>query len=208
MAAADPAGCALAFDEAKRALDEQERVVAELRSRAGTLIAAAAITTSFRGGRILSPHHLHPLAWAAIGCFAFVGITLLALLWPWRDWRFTVNAQSFIQTYLEPPGAAPLDVPAIQRDLAPAGRDLRAARFVTDAEQDSATGRTLPARLGAGIRPSVPAPRPFITCRPGGSRAPIWLSSPCRLDRRAGGRCDAQHARYGPREPPVPASEQ
>jgi hypothetical protein len=93
--AADPAGYALAYDEAKRALDEQERVVAELRSRAGTLIAAAAIT-SFLGGRILSSHHLHPLAWAAIGCFAFVGITLLALLWPWRDWRFTVNAQSFI----------------------------------------------------------------------------------------------------------------
>lgn len=105
--AADPAGYALAYDEAKRALDEQERVVAELRSRAGTLIAAAAITTSFLGGRILGSHHLHPLAWAAIGCFAFVGITLLALLWPWRDWRFTVNAQSFIQTYLEPSDANP-----------------------------------------------------------------------------------------------------
>jgi hypothetical protein len=49
--AADPDGYALAYDEAKRALDEQERVVAELRSRAGTLIAAAAITTSFLGGR-------------------------------------------------------------------------------------------------------------------------------------------------------------
>ena len=83
-AAVDPAGYALAYDEANRALDEQERVVAELRSHAGTLIAAAAITTSFLGGRF-STHHLHPLAWAAIGCFAFVGLTLLALLWPWRD---------------------------------------------------------------------------------------------------------------------------
>jgi hypothetical protein len=116
--AADPAGYALAYNEAKRALDEQERVVAELRSRAGTLIAAAAITTSFLGGRILGSHHLRPLARAAIGCFAFVGITLLALLWPWRDWRFTVNAQSFIETYLEPPDTAPLDLPAIHRDLA------------------------------------------------------------------------------------------
>jgi hypothetical protein len=92
--------------------------VAELRSRAGTLIDAAAITTSFLGGRILSSHRLHPLAWAAIGCFAFVGITLLALLWPWRDWRLTVNAQSFIQTYLEPSDAKPLELPAIHRDLA------------------------------------------------------------------------------------------
>jgi hypothetical protein len=40
------------------------------------------------------------------------------LLWPWRDWRFTVNAQSFIRTYLEPPDGAPLDLPAIHRDLA------------------------------------------------------------------------------------------
>ena len=116
--AAGPAGYALAYDEAKRALDEQEGVVAELRSRAGTLIAAPAITTSFLGGRIISSQHLHTLAWAAIGCFAFVGITLLALLWPWRDWRFTVNAQSFIQTYLEPSDAAPLQLPSIHRDLA------------------------------------------------------------------------------------------
>jgi hypothetical protein len=34
----------LAFEEAGRALDAQERAVNELRSRAGVLIAAAAIT--------------------------------------------------------------------------------------------------------------------------------------------------------------------
>jgi hypothetical protein len=115
---ADPESYALAYEEAKRALEEQERVVAELRSRAGTLIAAAAITTSVLGGRILSSHHVHPLAWIAIGCFVLLGVTLLILLWPWRDWRFTVNAQSFIQTYLEPPDGTALDLPAIHRDLA------------------------------------------------------------------------------------------
>jgi hypothetical protein len=47
-----------------------------------------------------------------------VGITLLVLLWPWRDWSFTVNAQSFIQSYLEPLDEPPLDLPGIHRDLA------------------------------------------------------------------------------------------
>jgi hypothetical protein len=107
----DPASYALAYDEARRALEAQERVVAELRSRAGTLIAAAAIATSVLGGRILSGRDVHPLAWIAIGCFVMLGVTLLILLWPWRDWRFTVNAQSFIQTYLEPSDGAPSTSP-------------------------------------------------------------------------------------------------
>jgi hypothetical protein len=57
----DPGAYLLAFDEAKRALDEQERAVFELRSRAGQLIAGAAITTSFFGGQAVR-HHLHPWA--------------------------------------------------------------------------------------------------------------------------------------------------
>ena len=45
----------LAFDEAGRALDAQERAVNELRSRAGVLIAAAAITTSFNPASGFAP---------------------------------------------------------------------------------------------------------------------------------------------------------
>src|SRR4051794_17451894 len=44
----------LAFEEAGRALDAHERAVNELRSRAGVLIAAAAITTSFFGSRAIA----------------------------------------------------------------------------------------------------------------------------------------------------------
>lgn len=42
---ATPAHYELAYAEAKRALDAQESVVNELRTRSGILIAAAAITT-------------------------------------------------------------------------------------------------------------------------------------------------------------------
>jgi hypothetical protein len=44
----------LAYEEAKRALDAQQSVVNELRTRSGILIAAAALTTSFFGGRALT----------------------------------------------------------------------------------------------------------------------------------------------------------
>jgi hypothetical protein len=54
MAVDAAAGYELAYGEARRALDDQERAVTELRSRAGALIAAAAITTSFFGGQVLA----------------------------------------------------------------------------------------------------------------------------------------------------------
>lgn len=59
----------LAFEEAARALDAQERAVNELRSRAGVLIAAAAITTSFFGSRAITGHQLSTWVWVAVAAF-------------------------------------------------------------------------------------------------------------------------------------------
>jgi hypothetical protein len=107
----------LAYDEARRALDAQERVVSELRTRAGILIAAAAITTSLFGGRALSSGDVGIAAWMAIGCFGVVGISVLAVLWPRTDWSFTINARRMIAIYLESVDG-PLPLPQIHRDLA------------------------------------------------------------------------------------------
>jgi hypothetical protein len=107
----------LAYQEGKRALDAQESVVNELRSRAGVLIAAAAITTSFFGGRALNDGDLGAAGWVAIACFGCLGIAVLAILWPRHDWVFTVNAERFIATYIESDEGA-LDLPSIHRDLA------------------------------------------------------------------------------------------
>jgi hypothetical protein len=115
---ADPRGYELAYQEAQRALEDQERTVVELRSRAGTLIAAAAITTSFFGGQALAHHKLDAAGWLAIGCFVALGVAVLAILWPRRDWEFAIEPSRFIETYLEPEEGDPLDVPLIQRDLA------------------------------------------------------------------------------------------
>lgn len=108
---------ALAYEEAKRAMDVQESVVNELRSRAAVLIAAAAVTTSFFGSRALTQSRLDIWAWLAIGGFALLGLSVLAILWPRHEWIFIINASWLIQNYLEHPGGA-LELPAIHRDLA------------------------------------------------------------------------------------------
>jgi hypothetical protein len=113
----DPEAYRLAFEEAKRGLEDQEQAVVELRSRAGTLIAAAAITTSFFGSQALR-HRVHTASWVAIGCFVALGAAVLVILWPRRDWEFTLSPARFINTYLEPSEGEPLSLPLIHRDLA------------------------------------------------------------------------------------------
>jgi len=79
----------LAFEEAGRALDAQERAVNELRSRAGVLIAAAAITTSFFGSRAIAGGDLSGWVWVALVAFIAVGGSVLTVLWPRTDWSFS-----------------------------------------------------------------------------------------------------------------------
>ena len=105
----------LAFEEAARALDAQERAVNELRSRAGVLIAAAAITTSFFGSRGVTGDHLSGWVWAAVGTFIVVGGCVLLVLWPRSDWSFSASAADIIAEYIEPD---PVALPDVYRDLA------------------------------------------------------------------------------------------
>jgi hypothetical protein len=119
----------LAFEEAGRALDAQERSVNELRSRASVLIAAAAVTTSFFGGRVLSETDDQLLAtWLAIGAFGAVGLAVLSVLWPRHDWEFSASATDMIAEYVEPES---LPLALIHRDLAL----HRAASYVANARQ-------------------------------------------------------------------------
>ena len=106
----------LAFDEGGRALDAQERSVNELRSRAGVLLAAAAITTSFFGSRIIGRGDPTLAGWCAIAAFALVAAAVLIVLWPWRDWEFNANPVELIATYVET--ASPATLAEVHRDLA------------------------------------------------------------------------------------------
>jgi hypothetical protein len=99
-------------------LEDQERAVVELRARAGALVAAAAITTSFFGGQTLVKHSISPAAWIAIACFVLLGFSVLLVLWPRRDWEFSLAPDQFIATYLEPVEGEPLALHLVERDLA------------------------------------------------------------------------------------------
>lgn len=92
----------LAFEEAGRALDAQERAVNELRSRAGVLMAAAAVAMSVFGTERGEGPLLQPATWVPLIAFAGVGVCVLACLWPRDDWQFSANPSSLIARYAEP----------------------------------------------------------------------------------------------------------
>jgi len=118
FAEAPGAGYALASREARRGLEDQEKSVVELRARAGALIAAAAVATSFFGGQTLVTRGTGVAVWVAIGCFVSLSIAVSLVLWPDRDWEFSLAPKDFIATYLEPADGEPLEPHLIERDLA------------------------------------------------------------------------------------------
>lgn len=90
----------VAYDEAVRALVEQQSVIESLRNRAGLLLSAAAITTSFLGARSLGPGGLELASWLATACFVGVALISLVILWP-RRWEFEVDPGAVIAPYVD-----------------------------------------------------------------------------------------------------------
>lgn len=120
MPQTDPSatGYALALEEARRALDEQERAVTDIRSRAGTLISAAAIATSFLGGPLLARAELGVAGWIAIVAFVAVSAATFVILWPRRPLELSLRPRRIIAAYLERPDGRTYTASAIERDLA------------------------------------------------------------------------------------------
>jgi len=106
----------LAYDEAVRALSQQQSVLDNFRTRAGILLSGAAIATSFLGGEALRDGVLGLWSWIAIAAFGVLGTCALAILWPRHDWEFVAGPRRLIATYIETED--PLPLPDIYRDLA------------------------------------------------------------------------------------------
>ncbi len=104
----------IAYDEAVRALSQQESIVDSLRTRAGLLLSAAAITTSFLGAQALGDGGTSVVTWLALASFVGLAIAALATLWPHRL-EFTANPANVIESYIET--SEPLSVAEIHRDL-------------------------------------------------------------------------------------------
>lgn len=104
----------IAYDEAVRALSQQQSMIDSLRTRAGLLLSAAAITTSFLGAQALNDGGPGIATWLALACFVGLSVASLAILWP-HSLEFTANPANVIESYIET--EEPLSVAEIHRDL-------------------------------------------------------------------------------------------
>jgi len=105
----------VAYDEAMRALSEQQAVIDSFRNRAGLLLSSAAIAASFLGSQALRGGRPNAASWLALLCFVAVAAASLAILWP-RRWEGKANPRDLIATYIESPHPAPIE--NLHRDLA------------------------------------------------------------------------------------------
>lgn len=98
----------VAYDEAVRALSEQQAAMHDFRSRMGLLLSVTTVTTSFLGTQVLREAELSIFAWLALLGFLGVAMVFLAILWP-RCWEFSVDPQEVIETYIEADEPAPIE---------------------------------------------------------------------------------------------------
>lgn len=104
----------VAYDEAVRALTQQQSAIDGLRARAGLLFSTAAVTTSFLGAQTLRGGGSDLASWLALLSFASVAAASLAALWP-RDWEAAANSREMIETYVE--SGEPFPLEDLHRDL-------------------------------------------------------------------------------------------
>jgi hypothetical protein len=90
----------IAYDEAVRALSQQQSTIDSLRTRAGLLLSAAAITTSFLGAQAFSDGTPSAVSWLALASFACLSVASLTVLWPHRL-EFTADPANVIESYIE-----------------------------------------------------------------------------------------------------------
>ena len=90
----------LAYEASVRAIEDQAKVLEGLRTRAGTLLAAAAVVSSFFAAQAFrgpSTPMLHVVSYASGAIAAFAGVALLTLvtLLP-RGLRFSLDAERML----------------------------------------------------------------------------------------------------------------
>jgi hypothetical protein len=127
--ASDDTPYELAHDASIRAIEDQANVLESLRSRAGTVLAATALVTSFLGGQAISrarqedPHadfEIWSAAGGAIALFVVLALLTLAVLLPYRM-RFSLSAASIIDivdSRANDPGAGPVTPREAYREIA------------------------------------------------------------------------------------------
>lgn len=106
---------ALVYEEALRAIEQQQSIVVGLHSRASTLLSAASISTAVFGGLALQGRPASTWVWVAIALFVLTFVSAIVLLWPY-SWVFRRSAKAILRDYVE--GENPTDFIEMQRQLA------------------------------------------------------------------------------------------
>lgn len=83
----------IAYELGRSALSDQESLVAGIRQRTGTLLAAHALIASFLGSATLRAQGASSLAWVAMGTLVAGLVLAVILLAPW-SLRFTLDART------------------------------------------------------------------------------------------------------------------
>jgi hypothetical protein len=104
----------VAYDEAVRALSEQQAEIDSYRTRGGMLLSAAAITTSFLGAQALREGESSFVAWLALLAFGGVAALSLARLWPYV-WQVTMDPLEVVAIYVK--SDHPAAAEALHREL-------------------------------------------------------------------------------------------
>jgi hypothetical protein len=87
----------ITYEAGRSALSDQESIVAGVRQRTGTLLAAHALVASFLGATAVRDQGLHPLGWVALLALVVGLVVAAVLLAPWKL-KFAVDAH---QLYLD-----------------------------------------------------------------------------------------------------------
>lgn len=115
---------AVLYEASNTSLSRQRSALESIRGRAGTLLAAAALVTSFLGAEALkdpgpTPNSIdRTLQLAeilAIGAFIALAISVLVVLWP-RKFTFRISPSYYLQNHIEV--GTPWTTERLQRNLA------------------------------------------------------------------------------------------
>ncbi len=106
---------ALVYDEALRAIAQQQSNLDGLRTRIGTLLSAASISTAFLGASALKDRTPGRWGWIAIGSFVLVVVASILILNPYQ-WTFRRSPRAILGDYVD--HEEPVDLVPMQRALA------------------------------------------------------------------------------------------
>jgi hypothetical protein len=112
----DDPRAALIYESAVRTLDQQASLLANVQTRAGTLLTATSIVTvTLAGLAIAEDEPLSGYAWVAAAFFLLVVAVCVWEIGPANGWKFRIDAHEYVQHVLDPEPRPSLD--QVHRDL-------------------------------------------------------------------------------------------